>query len=108
MPHYLYRIAPARADMHSTGPTPQEAEALSAHFGYLQRLTELGTVMMAGRSHPLDNATFGLVLLSAETETQARALMQADPVIAQGVMHGELHLFRIALWNRQGPDTLPG
>lgn len=108
MPHYLYRIIPARADMHSTGPTPREAQALSAHFGYLQRLTELGTVLLAGRSDPLADAGYGLVLLRAETESQARALMQADPVVAQGVMQGELQPFRIALWSRQGPGPLPG
>lgn len=108
MPHYLYRIDPARPDMHSTGPTPQEAEALAEHFGYLHRLTELGIVLMAGRSQSLHDEAFGLVLLQADTEAHARALMEADPVVAQGVMLGDLQPFRIAQWNRAGPAHLPG
>ncbi|HEX2012465.1 MAG TPA: YciI family protein, partial [Roseateles sp.] len=102
MPHYLFRIEPVRPDMHVTGPTPQEAEAIAAHFGYLQRLTELGTVLMAGRTLALDEKAFGLVLLRADTESQALALMRADPVVAQGVMSGELNPFRIALWCNKG------
>lgn len=107
MPCYLYRIDPARPDMHSTGPTPAEAAALSAHFGYLQRLSEQGVVLMSGRSTALHDLAFGLVLLQADTEAHARALMEADPVVAQGLMRGDLQPFRIALWNRQGPAHLP-
>lgn len=104
MPHYLFRLEPTRPDMHATGPTQRESEAIAAHFGYLQRLTERGAVLLAGRTMALDEQAFGLVLLQAETESQAQALMQADPAIAQGVMRGELHPFRIALWSRAGPE----
>lgn len=46
--------------MLASGPTPQEAATVGAHFAYLQRLT-----------------AFGLVLLQAAGETEARAVMEA-------------------------------
>jgi uncharacterized protein YciI len=106
VPHYLFRLQPTRSDMHATGPTQAEAEAIAAHFGYLQRLMERGAVLLAGRTTALDDAAFGLVLLQTDTESQAQALMQADPAVAQGVMRGELHPFRIALWSAKGPGVL--
>lgn len=104
MPHYLFRLEPVRADMHATGPTPPEAEAITAHFGYLQRLVDMGAVLMSGRTSALDERAFGLTLLRADTEAQALALMQADPVVARGVMRGELHPFRVELWSAQSPE----
>jgi uncharacterized protein YciI len=89
--------------MHATGPTQQEAEAIGAHLGYLQRLVEQGALLLAGRSLVLDQEAFALVLLQADTESQALALMRADPAVAQGVLSGELHAFRITQWRAGRP-----
>ncbi|HEY9074895.1 MAG TPA: YciI family protein [Anaerolineaceae bacterium] len=96
---YLYRIQPIRLEMLTTGSIPQEEQAAAEHFAYLQRLTQEGTVMLAGRT--LDGApdVFGMVLFWAESEAEARALMLADPAVAQGVMRADLHPFQVSLFN---------
>ena len=43
--HYLYRIQPTRLEMLTHGPTAEEAEIVTQHFPYLQRLTEQGVVL---------------------------------------------------------------
>jgi uncharacterized protein YciI len=98
MPHFLLRLDPVRPDLPATGPTQAEAEAIAAHLGYVQRLLEQGVLLMAGRSQVLEREAFALMLLQADTETQARALMQADPAVAQGVLSGDLHPFQITQW----------
>jgi uncharacterized protein YciI len=104
MPHFLLRLDPVRPDMHATGPTQQEAEAIGAHLGYLQRLMEQGALLLAGRSQILDQEAFALVLLQADSESQALALMRADPAVTQGVLSGELHPFRITQWRAERPE----
>jgi hypothetical protein len=37
-----------------------------------------------------------MVLVMTGIESEARAIMQADPVVAGGVMAGELYPFRVA------------
>ena len=39
---YLYRIQPARPEMLTGGPTPEEERATSLHFSYLQELLAAG------------------------------------------------------------------
>jgi uncharacterized protein YciI len=99
MPHYLYRIQPTRPAMLIEGPTPQEAEIISVHFDYLQRLTQQGVVILAGRTLNTDPTSFGIVILQTPDEAAARAIMENDPAVQRGVMRAEFFLYRIALWS---------
>lgn len=94
---YLYKIQPVRPEMLTDGPTPEEEQAVSQHFDYLQRLTQAGVVFLAGRTLNTDPASFGVVIFTAETETEARQIMHTDPAVRQRVMRAELYPFRIAL-----------
>ena len=75
--------------------TPQEAEIVGDHFIYLSDLTRRGVVMLAGRT--VDAPPVGIVILRADTDADALALMQADPAVASGVFTLELRPFLIAL-----------
>jgi uncharacterized protein YciI len=94
---YLYRIQPTRLAMVTEGPTPREAEIVSAHFAYLKQLTADGVMILVGRTLNDDESTFGIAVFKAETEEAARAIMQGDPAVANGVMRAELFPYRIAL-----------
>jgi uncharacterized protein YciI len=94
---YLYRIQPTRAEMLRDGPTAEEAEIVGHHFEYLQRLAARGVVLLAGRTLTEDADSFGIVILAASTESEARAIMDDDPAVARGVMQARLYPFRIAL-----------
>lgn len=96
-PNYLYKIQPARAEMLTEGPTPAEEKAVSEHFAYLQNLTQMGVVFLAGRTLNTDESSFGIVIFSADSEDEARSIMQNDPAVQQKVMRAELFPYRVAL-----------
>ena len=94
---FLYRIQPVRHEMISQGSTPEEEEALAAHFDYLDSLTQSGVVHLAGRTLTSDYGSFGIILFSAESEEAARRIMLDDPAVMKRVMRPELYPFRASL-----------
>ena len=78
-------------------------DAVSRHFEYLQDLTRRDIVLLAGRTLNTDPSSFGIVILRAASEAEARALMLADPAVREGVMRAELFPYRIALAGRIEP-----
>lgn len=104
MPQFLYKIQPVRLAMLIDGPTEREAQIVAEHFAYLSKLTEEGTVLMAGRTLNVDQDAFGIAVLVASTSAEAAAIMNSDPAVNHGVMHAELFPYRIALWSSRGPS----
>jgi uncharacterized protein YciI len=94
---YLYRIKPTRPEMLIEGLTPQESEIVSQHFTYLQQLVQQGVVILAGRTLNTDEDSSGIVIFKADSEEQARTIMNNDPAVNQGVMHAKLFPYRVAL-----------
>jgi uncharacterized protein len=94
---YLYRLRPTRFEMLVTGPTPQEAESISQHVQHLQRLTEQGVVILAGRTLGADEDGMGIVIFHAHSNEEAEALMRIDPAVRSGVMSAKLFPYRVAL-----------
>jgi uncharacterized protein YciI/N-acetylglutamate synthase-like GNAT family acetyltransferase len=103
MPQFLYRIQPARPAMLTEGPTPEEARLVGEHFAYLQGLAARGTLLLAGRTTGSGAATFGIAIYEAPGENEARAIMQADPAIRDGVFRAELFPYSVAVWSPHGP-----
>lgn len=98
MPHYIYLIHPLRHEFFEQ-PTEAEEAAMEAHFEYLKRACEEGTVLLAG---PCLDETFGLVVFKAADDDAARAFMYKDPSVQTNVMMAELHPFRVSLGGGEG------
>jgi uncharacterized protein YciI len=94
---YLYTVHATRLEMLTQGPTPEEMAIVDEHFSYLQDLAAKGPVLLVGRTQNNDETTFGIVIFEAGSEEEAHAIMNGDPAVAQGVMHGRLYPYRIAL-----------
>jgi uncharacterized protein YciI len=94
---YLYTIKPVRLEMLTVGPTPEEEKTVSQHIAHLQRLAQEGVVVLAGRTQTADPGTFGIVILNANSEDEARQRMEGDPAVKGGVMRAELYPFRVAV-----------
>ncbi len=84
--HFLYAIRPTRWEMLTDGGSEAEAEILGRHFAYLQGLAAQGKLFLAGRTLTTDPQSMGIVIINSPDEDEARALMQADPAVAEGVM----------------------
>jgi uncharacterized protein YciI len=96
MAEFIYLIHPLRHEFFEK-PTQQEEIAMDEHYEYLKKAAEEGTVWMAG---PCLDETFGVVVLSSESETAARAFMLNDPSVKSNVMIAELHPMKISIMSR--------
>ncbi len=94
---FLYRIIATRPAMLSEGLTAAESAAMAAHFAYLQRLLAEGRLILAGRTQNTDEDSFGIAIITADSEDAARAIMQHDPAVLGGVVTPKLYPYRVAL-----------
>ncbi len=76
---YLYKIQPVRPEMLTEGPTPFEQQTMSDHFERLKELMVKGVVILAGRTQNTDYSSFGIVIINAGSEEEARLIMHEDP-----------------------------
>ena len=67
------------------------------HFERLKEMTDSGTVILAGRTLNEEENAFGIVVFEADDEKQAKAFMEEDPVVREGIMTAELFPYRVAL-----------
>jgi uncharacterized protein len=93
MSDWLCIIRPPRPTFMEDS-TPEENEVMRAHFEYLKGLLEDGRLILAG---PSLEPPFGIIVFEAETEDEARRLIEADPSVAAGLQTPELHPFRASL-----------
>ena len=104
MKQFLYRLTPARVEMVTVGPTPEEAALVGEHFAYLESLTERGVMILVGRTQDNSPDTIGLAIFQAASDEDARAIMENDPAVKNGVMLARLFPFKIAL-HGQWPEA---
>lgn len=91
---YIYVLNLTEERLRSPeGWTDAEREAVSVHFKHLTDLYEKGTVKYVGRTID-DRSSFGIVVFDADSEDEARAIMESDPAITRGVMTATLYPFK--------------
>ena len=100
MSEWLYYLKPTRLEMLTEDPTPEEDEIVSRHFAYLSDLAEKGLMILFGRTQTADESTFGIVIFEAEDEAAARAIMENDPAVKNGVMTATLYPYKVALMRK--------
>ena len=94
---FIYVLRLTRTEMITEGPTPEELKTTHDHFNYLRDLRNQGTVLHAGRTTPVGDRTFGIVILKAESEAEANQIANEDPAVKNKVMTAELYPYRVAL-----------
>lgn len=67
----------------------------ASFFEHTPGLLADGRLILAGRTQ--EENPIGLVIFEAETEEEARAIMEGDPAVQAGVMTATLHPYRVAL-----------
>lgn len=94
---FIYILKPREDLLLEENLTDKENEAVDRHFAYLEKLKELGILILAGKTKGMDEKTFGIVVLEAENEMEARKRMEEDPGVYTGIMRGELFPYHVAL-----------
>jgi uncharacterized protein YciI len=90
---FVYLIRPTRPGFVEE-VLPEENDIMMEHFGYLQGLLREGKLILAG---PCLDRTLGITVFKADSEEEARSIMENDPAVIKGVMSAELHPYRAAL-----------
>ncbi len=80
--HYFIQLHPVRPAM-AYDMTEREQEVMGEHFEYLKKLTQQGIVLLAGPV--FGDPVFGLVVVKASSEDEAKAIGNNDPSVIQGV-----------------------
>ncbi len=99
---YLIRLQPIPRLVDPANWTEKENRVVAEHFGRLQRLLDEGTLILAGRTLNEDETMFGIVILEAASEAEARRLMNEDPAVKEGIMTARLFPYRVALIRKGG------
>ena len=94
MAEWVYFLHSPREDFAAT-MTDAEQAVWREHFAWLKQLLDDGVLVMAGPT--LGRINTGISIFEAPDEDAARALMNADPVLAGGFATGELRPFRLSL-----------
>lgn len=95
--HHVYVFEAIRPELVTDPDAWTEADLRIAaeHFAYLQRATDEGIVILAGRL--TDGIGPAIVILDIAEEQEALGFMENDPFVAGGLMRARLHPFRAAL-----------
>ncbi|MGI6577187.1 MAG: YciI family protein [Eubacteriales bacterium] len=92
---YVLKLIPAL--LKEENWTEKEEAITARHFRKLQSLLKEGKLILAGKTDGLDENTFGIVIFEADSEEEARSIMESDPAVAEGIMKAELFPYRVAL-----------
>jgi uncharacterized protein len=93
---WIYIVRAVRSDLLQTGPSETEMATLGRHGAYLKELGERKVIVLVGRTLTTGPETFGMAVIEAADEAAARAIVDADPVVSEGLMRAELFPFFIA------------
>jgi uncharacterized protein YciI len=93
MAEWIYILRPPRQTFVED-MTDEEGAIMSAHREYLDRLLAEGRLVLAG---PSLGPVFGVAIVEADDETEARELMEADPAVRSGLQQAELSPFRVSI-----------
>lgn len=93
---YVLKLTPRLLD--EKGWTERDRQIVGRHFRRLQRLHKEGRVLLAGRTlNETDPGQFGVVVFEADSEQEARGLMEADDAVKEKIMTAQLFPFSVAL-----------
>ena len=91
--HYLIIYKPPRADFDKNA-TEEKLAIVEDHFEHLKHGQSEGSLVLAGRT---DDAHFGIAVIQAKNDGEAKDIMENDPAVKERVFSGELLPFRLAL-----------
>lgn len=93
---YVLRLIPRLREEKNW--TEADNAAVGRHFRRLQRLHREGKLVLAGKTlDDADEGQFGVVVLEAGSEEEARGIMDEDDAVRAGVMTARPFPFRVAL-----------
>ncbi len=101
---FMYILELLHPEIKTKGPTQAEAAIVSRHWAHLQDLDSKGQLIFAGRTLSIDEDGFASVVFRADSKEEARAVMERDPGIREGLFHGHLFPYQVLLTGSWSPS----
>jgi uncharacterized protein len=93
---YVLKLTPRLLDAKNW--TEKDGQIVGRHFRRLQQMHKEGRVLLAGRTlNESDPSQFGVVIFEADSEDEARKVMEADDAVKEKIMTAQLFPFSVAL-----------
>lgn len=93
---YVLKLVPRLLDERNW--TERDREVVAKHFRRLKQLLLEGKVILAGRTlNESDPSQFGVVIFEADSDAEARKLMEEDDAVKEKIMTAQLFPFKVAL-----------
>ncbi|HEX3557406.1 MAG TPA: YciI family protein [Thermoanaerobaculia bacterium] len=87
---FMYTLHPTRLAMLTAGATDAEKALAAQHWVYSQDLLAKGIVIFGGRTLVTTEDSFASVVIRADSEAEARAIMEGDPAVQGGLFRARL------------------
>lgn len=91
---FMYTLETTRPAIKTEGPTPEEAAIVGQHWAHLQALLARGALVFAGRTLNPGDEGFASVVFRADSEADARGVMESDPGVVGGVFRARLYPYQ--------------
>ncbi len=91
---FLCLLTPQRSSFPGDG-TPEEFAVIGEHFQFLVDLRDAGKLILAGRTQ--DDQPLGLSIFEAESEEQAKGVVDNDPAVKAGIFTANLRPYAVAV-----------
>ena len=92
---FMYALYPTRLEMLTQGPTDAECASAAEHWIYSQKLLEDGVIIFGGRTlERTSDGSFAICVIRADSEHDARRIMESDPAVKSGVFRARLFPFQ--------------
>lgn len=105
---FMYTLRPARPEMLIEGPTAEEQALAGRHWMHSQELLRQGTIIFAGRTLDAGPGTFAMVVVRADSLDSARAIMDGDPAVREGLFRATLYGYEPMLIGEWAPGAIAG
>ena len=101
---FMYTLELLYPEIKTQGPTPAQAAIVGRHWANLQDLDSKGQLIFAGRTLSIDEDGFASVVIRADSEEEARVIMESDPGIREGLFRGHLFPYQVLLVGSWSPS----
>ncbi len=98
---FIYVLKPIPKLVKPENWTERDNQIVGRHFKRLQDFLKEGRLILAGRTLNNDPSTFGIVIFEAQSEKEARQIMEGDPAVKEKIMTAKLFPYRVALMRTQ-------
>ena len=94
---YIYKLALKEKYLEFSAWDAAVQQSFKNHATHLEKMVKSGQALMVGRTDTQLKDNYGIVVFTAKDEGEARRVMEADPIIVDGIMTAHVLPFKLLM-----------